>query len=164
MTLANVVVYLALIGYVLFRKFEGQPVGTPRRLFALPVVLIVIGFGDLSHGRTLAPIAIALTVIGAALSLGLGLLRGRADKLSVRDGAPFVRWGAASLSLFAANIAAKLVLDLVGVASGAAGSTIGRSLLLSLGLTLLGEAAVIWMRTGGVAALLSAPQTTRPRS
>jgi hypothetical protein len=164
MTFANVVVYLALIGYVLLRKFEGQPVGTPRRLFALPIVLIVIGFGDLSHGRAMAPMAITLTVIGAALSLGLGLLRGRADKLSVRDGSPFVRWGAASLTLFAANIAAKLVLDLIGVAAGSAGSTVSRSLLLSFGLTLLGEAAVIWMRTGGVSALLNAPQTTRPRS
>ena len=39
------------------------------------------------------------------------MMRGRADKLSDRDGSPFVQWGATSLILFAANIAAKLVLD-----------------------------------------------------
>ena len=45
------------------------------------------------------------------------LMRGRADKVSTRDGSPFVQWGLTSLVLFAANIVAKLVLDLIGVAA-----------------------------------------------
>jgi hypothetical protein len=57
MTIANVLLYVALIGYVLYSKVQGQP----RR----------------------RPLARA------------GALRGRADKLSVRDGAQFVQWGAA---------------------------------------------------------------------
>jgi hypothetical protein len=58
-----------------------------------------------------------------------------------------------SLVLFAANLVAKLVLDLAGVAAGETFSAAGHSLILSLGLTLLGEAAVIWYRSGGAAQL-----------
>lgn len=149
MTITNVLVYIAVIGYVLFKRIQGQPVTTPKRLFALPIILIVLGYGDVTGGGTLTPIAIAITVIGCAVSLALGLLRGRTDKLSVRDGSPFVQWGVTSLSLFAVNIATKLVLDVIGVAAGLSTSTVGKSLLLSFGLTLLGEAVVIWLRTGG---------------
>jgi len=149
MTITNVLVYIAVIGDVLFKRIQGQPVATPKRLFALPIILIVLGYGDVTGGGRLTPTAIAITVIGCSVSLALGLLRGRTDKLSVRDGSQFVQWGVTSLSLFAVNIAAKLVLDLIGVAAGLSTSTVGKSLLLSFGLTLLGEAVVIWMRTGG---------------
>ncbi len=165
MTFTNVLVYVALIGYVLFKRIQGQPVATSKRLFALPVILIVLGYGDLTHGGTMKPIEITLTVIGGALSLGLGLLRGRVDKLSLRDGSPFVQWGAMSLILFLGNLAAKLVLDLIGVAAGAGTSAVGKSLVLTFGLTLLGEAVVIWMRTGGATGLLNPPRpTSDPRA
>lgn len=151
MTVANVLIYVALIGYALLSRVRGQAVATPKRLFALPIILIVLGYGDLTRAGTMKPIEIALTVVGAAVSLGLGLLRGGADKLSVRDGSPFVQWGAASLALFVGNLGAKLVLDLIGVAAGG-GSAVGRSLVLTFGLTLLGEAVIVWLRTGGATA------------
>ncbi len=157
MTAVNVLLYVALIGYVLFKKVQGQPVAAPKKLFALPVILIVVGFGDITHGGTLKPIELTLTVIGAAVSLGLGCLRGGADKLSTREGAAFVQWTATSLALFFGNLLAKLALDLVGVAAGGTFSAVGKSLVLTFGLTLLGEAAVIWIRTGGATARLNQP-------
>jgi hypothetical protein len=157
MTATNILIYVALIGYVLFKRIQGQPVAAPKRLFGLPIILIVLGYGDLTHGATMKPIEITLTAIGAAVSLGLGLMRGRADKLSVRDGSPFVQWRTASLVLFVGNLAAKLVLDLIGIAAGSTTSAVGQSLVLTLGLTLLGEAAVVWLRTGGAAGMLNAP-------
>src|ERR1700678_3431437 len=99
MTAVNVLVYLALIVFVLARKVRGQPLGTPKKLLVLPAVLTVLGFEDVTHAA-MRPVEIALTVIGAALSLGLGALRGRTDKLSTRDGSLFVQWGATSLALF----------------------------------------------------------------
>jgi hypothetical protein len=155
MTILNVLVYLALIGYVMVRRVQGQPVKASRKLFILPVLLVVLGYGDATQGGTMKPLAITLIVIGGTISLGLGLLRGRTDNLSVRDGSPFVRWGVASLVLFVGNIAAKVILDLVGIAAGGTSSAVGKSLLLTFGLTLLGEAVVIWMRTGGATALLN---------
>ena len=107
----------------------------------------MLGFGDLAGSQTMKPIEIALTAVGAVLSLSLGLMRGQADKLSTRDGVRFVQWGKASLALFASNIVAKLVLDLVGVATGGNASAVGKSLVFTLGLTLLGEALVLWIRT-----------------
>jgi hypothetical protein len=89
------------------------------------------------------------------------MMRGRADKLSDRDGSPFVQWGATSLILFAANIAAKLVLDFIGVAAGSGTSVVGKSLVFTFGLTLLGEAVVIWIRTGGATGLLNQPPATQ---
>lgn len=157
MTFLNILLYVGLIGYVLFKKVQGQPIKAPKRLLGLPILLIVLGFGDLTSGKAMKPIEITLTVVGAALSLGLGLMRGQADKVSTRDGSPFVQWGKASLGLFAANIVAKLVLDLIGVAAGGSASTVGKSLVFTLGLTLLGEALVLLVRSGGAATLLSSP-------
>jgi|SRR5580692_646790 hypothetical protein len=160
MTFANILIYVLLIALVLARRFRGHPIADLRKLLALPVILTVIGYGDLTHGG-LKPIAVTLTVIGAALSLGLGALRGRADKVSERDGSPYVQWGIASLVLFCVNIAAKLVLDVIGVAAGETFATAGKSLIFTLGLTLVGEAIVLSMRSGATwqrPALARAPE------
>jgi hypothetical protein len=163
MTFANVAIYVALIVYILARKVKGQPIESTKKLFILPILVTVIGYGDVTHG-TMKPVEIAVTVIGAAVSLGLGMLRGKADKLSTRDGLPVVQWGAASLMLFVGNLMAKLALDLVGVAAGASASAVGKSLVLTFGLTLLGEAAILWLRSEG-SGLLRMPQPTDgPRS
>jgi hypothetical protein len=49
----------------------------------------------------------------------------------------------------------KLALDLAGIAAGETAAAAGQSLILTLGLTLLGEAAVIWYRSGGAGQLIS---------
>jgi hypothetical protein len=147
MTAASILIYVGLIVYIVYRRVQGQPVKAPRKLFVLPVVLIVIGYVDATHGAGLTSLEIALTVIAGILSLGLGLLRGRADKLSGRNGALFMQWGRGSVILFTANIAAKIMLDLIGLAAGGSSSAVGKSLILTFGLTLLGEAVVIGMRT-----------------
>jgi hypothetical protein len=157
MTAGSILIYVALIGYIGYRRVQGQPVKASRQLFVLPIVLIVIGFFDVTHG-SLKSIAIALTVIGAAAAFGLGLLRGRADKLSDRNGSPFMQWGKVSLILFAGNIAVKLLLDVIGLAAGSPGSAVGKSLLLTFGLTLLGEAIVIWTRTQGARGTATPPR------
>ena len=82
------------------------------------------------------------------ISFGLGLLRGRMDKLSVVDGSPWVSWGTASVVILIVNVVAKLGLDGVGRARRRHHAALSSSILLSLGLTLLGEAAVVWLRSG----------------
>jgi hypothetical protein len=151
-TLANVAIYLALIVFVIARRMIGRPVGPVKKQFALPVIAILIGWGDASKGLH-KPVDIAFTVIGCAISLALGLARGGADRLSTRDNAPYVQWTVLSLGLFAANLVIKLALDVAGVAAGEPTAVATQSLILSLGLTLLGEAAVIWFRSGGAAQL-----------
>jgi hypothetical protein len=152
MTVTNILVYLALIAYILYRRVQGQPVKEGRRLFALPVLLVVLGFGDVTQGASASPHEATLTVIAAVICLGLGLIRGRVDKLSERNGTPFVQWGAVSVVLFVGNLLVKLLLDVIGLAAGSSGSTVGKSLVLTFGLTLLGEAIVLRMRTGSLTA------------
>jgi hypothetical protein len=156
MTLANIAIYVALIVFVIYRRMVGSPVGSVRRLLALPVVLIVLGWGDAAKGLT-KPLDVTFTIVGCAISLVLGLARGRTDRLSERDGAPYVRWGWWSVGLFAANLIIKLVLDLAGIAAGETAKAAGSSLIISLGLTLLGEAAIVWYRSGGAVRLTSGP-------
>jgi hypothetical protein len=66
--------------------------------------------------------------------------------------------------LFVGNLLAKLVLDLIGVAAGATVSAAGKSLLFTLGLTLLGEATILFVRSGGATAVLQPQATSEPRS
>jgi len=153
-TLANIAIYVALIVFIVAKRMAGRPVGPTKKLFALPVILAVIGWGDAAQGLH-KPAGLTLTVAGCAISLVLGLARGRADRITNRGGAPFVQWTWLSLGLFAANLAVKLALDLAGVAAGETAKAAGDSLLLTLALTLLGEAAVVWYRSGGASQLTS---------
>jgi uncharacterized membrane protein YoaK (UPF0700 family) len=146
MNLTSIVIYVALIGFLLARRITGQELSTPKKLLLLPVIVAFIGLQNLSHTK-MNPVDVGVVVVGSVLSFGLGALRGRANKLSVRDGKPWVRWGGASLAIFAGAIVAKIAVDGVGLAAGGTYSAMSRSLVLSLGLTLLGEAAVVWMRT-----------------
>ena len=58
-----------------------------------------------------------------------------------------MRWSAASIAILAVNVLAKLALDAGGRAAGGGSAALHSSILLSLGLTLLGEAAVVWFRS-----------------
>jgi hypothetical protein len=146
MTLTTIAVAIALIVFVLARRVRGEAVRAPKKLFLLPIVLGAIGLDTVAHTK-MDTVDIGIVVAGSILSFGLGLLRGAVDKLSVVDGAPWVSWGAASIAVLAANVLAKLALDALGVALGGSTAALTSSLLLSLALTLLGEAAVVFLRS-----------------
>jgi hypothetical protein len=142
-TIANIAIYIALIVFIVIMRMIGLPVGPVKQQFILPVIIVVTGWGDAAKGLN-KPAELTFTIVGCALFLGFGLLRGGADRLSARDGAPYVRWTWLSLGLFAANVVVKLGLDLGGIAAGETAKAAGHSLILTLGLSLLGQAAVIW--------------------
>ena len=146
MTFSSVLIALVVIVFVLARRMRGEAVPEPKKLFLLPVIAGIIGLENISHVKV-NPVDIAVIAIGSAISLGLGLLRGRLDSVALVNGAPFMRWTTASLGIFAFNVVTKLALDLGGVAAGGTASVLSSSILFSLGLTLLGEAAIIWLRS-----------------
>jgi hypothetical protein len=154
MSLANVLIYAGLLVLVVFKRVQGKAVTSAKQLFVLPVILTVLGIEDFSHANPDA-IDIAVGVAGCAISLGLGALRGTRNRLSVREGLPWVQWGTASVVIFAVNIVAKLALDVAGVAVGGSTAGVTSSLLVAAGLMLAGEAAVVWFRlqTGGGASV-----------
>ena len=143
MTFTTIAIAAVLIVFVLAKRVRGEAVREPKKLFLLPIVLGVIGLQNVTHAKV-NTIDIVVIAAGAALSLGLGLLRGKFDRVTLVNGSPFMSWSAASVAVFAGNVLAKLALDAVGVAAGGTTSALTSSILLSLGLTLLGEAAVVW--------------------
>lgn len=156
MTFASIVLYLALIVFMVFRRVAGRPVTSIKQLFLLPVIVSFLGFESLHHA-SLNGIDVAVVAVGSALSLGLGALRGCTDKVSQRDGAPWVRWGAASVAVFAVNLVIKLVLDVGTVLIGGTGAGVSSSLVFAIGLMMLGEAGVVWLRVQGQLSPISQP-------
>jgi hypothetical protein len=149
MTVANILLYAALIGFMIFQRIKGRPVQSVRTLLALPVILCIIGWQDIEHVGHLAAIDITVSVIGCAISLILGAVRGCTDKVSDRNGVPWVQWSVASLVVFAVNVVVKLGLDAGGVALGGTSTGVTSSLLLAVGLMLIGESAVVLYRIQG---------------
>jgi hypothetical protein len=145
MTCTSVAIAIATLGFLLFLRLQGEAVPAPKKLFVLPVIVGAIGLENISRAKPNA-IALGVIVTGSALSLGLGALRGRFDRLSVVNGAPYMAWTAGSVVILVVNVLLKLALDAGGVAARGTKTALTDSILLSLGLTLLGEAAVIWVR------------------
>ena len=148
MTAANIVLYIALIGFMVYRRVQGRSIRSVKALLALPVILGIIGWQDLGHAH-LNDIDITVSVLGCAISLVLGAARGFTDRISERDGLPWVQWSVASIGIFAVNIAAKLILDAGGVALGGTSKGVTSSLLLAVGLMLIGEGLVLLYRLQG---------------
>jgi hypothetical protein len=151
MTFTTIAIAAALIVFVLAKRVRGEAVREPKKLFLLPIIVGVIGVQNVTHAKV-NTIDIAVIAAGAALSLVLGLLRGKFDRVTLVNGSPFMSWSAASVAVFAGNVLAKLALDAVGVAAGGTTAALTSSILLSLGLTLLGEAAVVWFRSQSLTA------------
>jgi hypothetical protein len=151
MTFTTIAIAAALIVFVLAKRVRGEAVREPKKLFLLPIIVGVIGVQNVARAKV-DTIDIAVIAAGAALSLVLGLLRGKFDRVTLVNGSPFMSWSAASVAVFAGNVLAKLALDAVGVAAGGTTAALTSSILLSLGLTLLGEAAVVWFRSQSLTA------------
>jgi hypothetical protein len=146
MNLTSIAIAVAVIVFILAKRLKGEAVSAPKRLFVLPIVVGAIGLENISHAKPNA-IAIGVIVAGSALSLGLGMLRGRFNKVTLVNGAPFVAWTAGSVAVLVINLLLKLALDAGGVAAGGTKGALTSSILLSLGLTLLGEAGIVWFRS-----------------
>jgi hypothetical protein len=163
MNLTTIAIAVALIVFVLAKRVRGEAVREPKKLFLLPIIVGIIGLQNVSHAKPNA-IDVGVIAVGAAISLSLGLLRGKFDRVTMVNGSPFMSWTAASIAVLAVNVLVKLALDAGGVAAGGTSSALSSSILLSLGLTLLGEAAVVWFRsqalTSGGPGSFAEPGTT----
>jgi hypothetical protein len=146
-TVVLAVLVLAAVGYVLVSRMQGQPVNT-RRLLVLPAVLTAIGAlqlaGALSGGfRAVDAVLLAVGLLAAA---GLGAARGVTVAVFVRDGRSWLRYRPATLMLWVATVAVRVGLTLLAHATGAAVAASGPALLLTVGITLFAEGAVVARR------------------
>ena len=137
--IASYLVPAALVVYVIARQFVGRWVPA-RRSLLLPLVLVVVGVGQAGHvGWT----ALAVVLVGAdvLLAAGLGVVRGAAIRLTLRDGYLYQRGGWLSVGLWLLTIAVR-----VGVAAPflhtSAGPALEATLAMSFGISLGAQYAV----------------------
>jgi hypothetical protein len=151
MDLTTALIAVAVVAYLLVRRFLGEPLQA-RRLILPPLILIVWGGVNLSHvgsGGTAVHQALLDGVVvgfGAIVAVLGGVIRGLTVKVYVRDGHTWYRYGLMTVVVWLALIALRLGQSLAGHALGADQAVLNAALLLILGLSLLGEAAVVARR------------------
>jgi hypothetical protein len=140
----TIVLAVAALGYVLWSRTQGQPLEA-KRLLVLPAVLTVIGVTDLtgSSAPHLTPKDIAFLVVTVAISVVLGAARGATIELYPKRGELWQRYRPNTVALWIVLVATKLVLTVIAGAAGASAGGGTKTLLLSLGVSLLAEAAIV---------------------
>ena len=143
-TVVLVVLVLAAVGYVLVSRMQGRPVNT-RRLLVLPAVLTAVGALQLAGAMSTGfrPVDAGLLAVGMLAAAGLGAARGATVAVFVRDGRLWLQYRPSTLMLWAATVAVRVGLTLLAHTTAAAVAASGPALLLTVGITLFAEGAVI---------------------
>jgi hypothetical protein len=139
----TILLAVAAIGYVLWSRMKGQPLQA-KRLLVLPVVLTVLGATDLTGHLT--PKDTAFLVASAGISAVLGAARGATIQLYAKDGELWQRYRPVTVGLWLTLIAGKLIMMAVAHLAGASAGGGSNGLLLTLGVSLLAEAAIVGPR------------------
>lgn len=158
----QVVLIVAVVGYVLARRLRGEP-AEAKRMLVLPAVMTLIGLSHVSGVRS--PLSAALLVGAVGISVVLGLLRGLSVRVEERDGLAFVRYTWATVALWAANLAIRFGYGAVlhAVVPKEAGA-VTDGLLLSLGVGMAVEGVVVLGRAlrGDTRVMWAAGKNGRP--
>jgi hypothetical protein len=143
----TIVLVFAAVGYVLWSRMQGRPLKL-RRLIVLPVILAILGITDLtgSSAPHLTPKDIAFLLISVAISALLGAARGATIQIYPNRGELWQRYRGNTVGLWIVLIAAKIVLLAIASPAGASAGGGTNTLLLSLGVSLLAEAAIVGPR------------------
>ena len=139
MDVTSYLVAPALVGWVIAREFAGRWVPV-RRSLLLPLVLVVVGVGQAGHVQWTA---LAAAVVGAdvLLTAGLGVLRGSAIRLTLRDGYLYQRGGGPSVGLWVLTVAVRGLVALPFLHTSA-GTALESTLAASFGISLAVQFAV----------------------
>jgi hypothetical protein len=153
------VLILALFCWILSKRFQWRPVRGDSRQWRLPLILIAIGVWATlgTQHKTSSGAVIAMTskdytylLVGALVSLGLGMVRGRSLEIADHAGQLMKRYRPLTAALWVVLIVVRLGIDLYGGHMGVSSAIIGTSIMLMFGLSLLGESLVVSMRTGAI--------------
>ncbi|WP_238017168.1 hypothetical protein KZZ52_19895 [Dactylosporangium sp. AC04546] len=146
MDLTTALIGLAVVVYLLVRRFTGEPIDA-RRLVLLPLGLTVWGAVEL--GRHASGVHLLDAVIlgaGALAGLAGGAARGLTVRVFIRSGHPWYRYTPLTMVVWLVLIAVRLGESAAAHALGADRSAQSAGLLLLIGLSLLGEAAVVGVK------------------
>ena len=147
MSAIEILAVIGIIGFIIFRQVQGEPL-RGKRTVLLPAILTVIGFLNLhgSGGAHLSGTDIACLAVGTAGSALIGLAFGAVTRLEPRGGYLWAQLPLRGLWLWAALAAWRVIVTLAAAGLHANVAASAATLLLSLGVNRLAQAAVIVMR------------------
>jgi hypothetical protein len=153
-TIANIVIVLALVGWIGFRQLQWRPIAVSR-MWRMPIILGVVGVflaANQSKGSALTPFDVAVLVIELVIALGVGAIMGRIAQFRplARTDDPQSpefesRTGWVGMVLWIVMIGARIGIDVWAVRSGSA-------VAASMGIILVMIAANRFARTAVFAA------------
>jgi hypothetical protein len=141
----QIVLVIAVIGYVIARQLQGEPL-RGKRVVLLPVILAVIGLSDLGDAHSARPVDLVLLIAGGLIAAGIGVGQGALMHLESRDGGLWGRMPLVSLWLWLALIVSRLLLTGLAHVLNAQVAAGGATILLMLGINRLAQAGVIVLR------------------
>lgn len=133
---------IVAVGYTIVRRAIGEPLNV-RDLFGVPVVLLVVGGYSLTKAG-LTGVDIAWLAGTSLVGLVLGMWRGATVRLMVKDGALWQRYPARTYLVWVVSLIVNGALGFLAVHAGMHAEA--RSMALSIGVGLLGEAAAVGLR------------------
>ena len=147
MSAIEILAVLGIIGYVIFRQVQGEPL-RGKRTVLLPAILTVIGFLNLhgSGGAHLTGTDIACMAVGTAGSAAIGLAFGAIMRLESRGGYLWAQLPLRGLWLWAALVGWRVLVMVAASGLHAHIAASSATLLLSLGVNRLAQAAVVALR------------------
>ncbi len=146
MSALEILAVIGIIGFVIFRQIQGEPL-RGKRTVVLPAVLTAIGFSDLrGSGGHLQPADVTCLVIGAIGAAVIGAGFGVVTRLESRNGYLWAQLPVRGLWLWGALLAWRVAAMALAGAMHAHVAASSSTLLLSLGVNRLSQAAVIMLR------------------
>jgi hypothetical protein len=147
MSAIEILAVIGIIGFIIFRQVQGEPL-RGKRTVLLPAILTVVGFLNLhgSGGAHLSGTDIACLAVGTAGSAVIGLTFGAVTRLDSRGGYLWAQLPPRGLWLWAALVAWRVAVILLAAGLHAHLAASSATLLLSLGVNRLAQAAVIVAR------------------
>ncbi|WP_027943152.1 hypothetical protein [Amycolatopsis taiwanensis] len=168
MPTTDILLYLAIailvVWRVIIRQFRGSA-PTVRGLTVIPGLLVIVGAVSCAPLLPKASGAeLGLLATDLALLIAFGVARAASTRLTERNGYAFQKGTAATLVLWLATIAIRVGVALVGVQLGVAGPLTSASLLLSMGLTIGTQNAVVYLRAQRLGLRIAPDRATPVRS
>ncbi len=142
----NIAIYLALIGFILFRQMRRMALN-PRRLILLPGVMAVLAIQQLSRQTlTLDLGTLAFLVASLGVSLLAGIWRGTTFRVWSEAGVVMTSGTVVTLIAWAVLIVIRIPFAAASHAANYAQGLLIGELLLALAVTFAAQNAVIWQR------------------
>jgi hypothetical protein len=135
----------ALVVFMIVRRMMGEPLRA-KRLLVLPLVVAVIGAGQVGHVAHVRAVDVAVLAFEAVFAVAVGVARGASVHIYVRDGHVWFRYRWITLALWLVSAALRLGLREAGALAGADHALLMNTLLFMVALTLAGEACVVGLR------------------